>query len=141
ARQRHQPAQGVQLLHSGLAALAVIVAGLLARSWVMRLWSVGLISVLSVALITWGEPYYTSVWKLPYAPQISHELLVVLINAVVIGLPLGLLGWWLARRMARSADRSPRGFWLGPLADSTPAAIADGPFFLGFVVLGLAVIL
>src|SRR5215213_2173649 len=61
--------EGVQLLHSGLAALAVIVAGLLARSWVMRLWGVGLVSVLSVALIAWGEPYYTRLWTSPYAPQ------------------------------------------------------------------------
>lgn len=133
--------EGVQLLHSGLAALAVIVAGLLARSWVMRAWSVGLISVLSIALVAWGVPIYWPIWRLPYANIISPEAMVVLVNGLAIGLPLGLLGWWLARRMAKSDCRSPRGFWLGPLADTTPVAASDGPFFIGFVTLGLAVIL
>lgn len=133
--------EGVQLLHSALAALAVIVAAVLARSWVVRLWGVGLVSVLSVVAITWGEDYYAFLWKQPGGYLVSLQFLVVLVNAIVIGAPLLLLGWWLARRSARAAERSPRGFWLGPLADSTPAAVEDTPFFMGFVVLGLAGIL
>jgi hypothetical protein len=133
--------EGIQLLHSALAALAVIVAGLLARSWAMRLWSAGLVAVLSLALVNWWERGYTYLWAQVAFLGGTRDLFVVLFNGLVIGAPLLLLGWGLCRWMARTADRSPREFWLGQRADTTPEAISDAPFFMGFVVLGLACVL
>lgn len=130
--------EGVQLLHSALAALAVLAVGLLARSWVVRAWAVGLAVVLSVALVGWFERYYDVlgvlfVWLPFYTSPVLH---VFLANAVLIGVPLWLLGRWLAGRAARASQGGA-----GPGAEGTPDAVADSPFFFGFVTLGLAGVL
>ena len=130
--------EGIQLLHSTLAALAVLVAGLLARSWVARLWAVVLALVLSIALVAWNAELYASLGdSLGLVPFISQALHVFLVNVVLIGLPLWLVGWWLARRAASVRTTGA----LARVEDETPAARADAPFFLGFVALGMAAIL
>ena len=91
--------EGVQLLSSGLAALAVIACGLLAPSRWLRFWGVALVVVLSVALNAYFRPFYDlDVLGLRNATYPSRELRTVAVNAVLLGLPLWLLGWWAARR-------------------------------------------
>ncbi|MFN8633274.1 MAG: hypothetical protein U0893_05405 [Chloroflexota bacterium] len=125
--------EGVQLLSSPLAALGAIAAALLARSWVMRIWGVGLVVVLSVALVIWWRPVYDSLGR-PSFP--TRELRAALMNAVLIGLPLGLLCWRLAVRAYRPRIAESE----VPVTPDTDAARLDGPFFAGFVVLALSTV-
>jgi hypothetical protein len=126
--------EGAQLLDSPAAALAVLAAGLFARSWVMRAWGAALVAVLSVVLVIWFRPFYDLLGR-PDFP--TRELRVVLMNAILIGLPLWLLcSWLVARRGGQKASTT-----VEALTDDTLAAKADGPFFFGFVVLALATIL
>ena len=121
--------EGVQLLSSELAAIAVIALGLVSPSRSLRLWSVALLVVLSVALNAYFRPFYElEGFGLRGLTYPSRELRTVLINAVSIGLPAWLLGWWATR-----GAKPPH---------PTPATISDDlPFFYGFVVLALAAIL
>jgi hypothetical protein len=160
--------EGVQLLSSGLAALAVIALGLLSPSRTLRFWSVALLVVLSVALNAYFRPFYEleeiGLRGLTYP---SRELRTVAINALLIGLPAWLLGWWLTRgkalspgpaltpqpplpcegegeptRELRNDSPPPRtGEGQGVGAPSVGPIAEDLPFFFGFVVLGLAAIL
>lgn len=128
--------EGVQLLSSGLAALAVFALGLLSPNRSLRPWSVALLVVLSVGLNAYFRPFYElQQLGLRGAAYPSRELRTVLINAVLLGLPVWLLSWWLARRARKStrAAESPSPFAL-PGSD-------DLPFFFSFVVLSLAAIL
>ena len=116
--------EGVQLLASGLAALAVIAFGLLTRSRWLRFWSVALVVVLSVALSVYFRSFYEldelGLRDLTYP---SRELRTVAVNALLLGVPLWLLGWQLTRKAP------------------PPTPPSDLPFLFGFVVLALAVIL
>jgi hypothetical protein len=98
--------EGVQLLDSGLAALAVIAFGLVTPSRWLRFWSVALLVVLSVALNAYVRPFYEleqlGFRGLTYP---SRELRTVVINAVLIGLPAWVLGWLLTRGKAPSPVR------------------------------------
>jgi hypothetical protein len=101
--------EGVQLLSSGLAALAASVLGLLTPSRWLRFWSVGLLVVLSVALNAYMRPFYElEGLGLRGATYPSRELRTIAINAVLIGLPLWLIGWWLARGKPPPPDPLPR---------------------------------
>ena len=130
--------EGVQLLSSGLAAWAVIACGLLAPSRWLRCWSVALVVVLSVALNPYFRPFYDlDALGLRNAAYPSRELRTVAINALLLGLPLWLLGRWTTRRLSRRSSPPPRtGEGLGE-GDTSP----DLPFCFGLVVLALAVIL
>src|SRR5262249_18390608 len=70
----------------------------------------------------------------------SVELRAIFLNADLIGLPLwlisGRLAVWAARRKNPWVDRDSRA-----VLDETPAAAMDAPFFLGVVVVVLALIL
>jgi hypothetical protein len=90
--------EGVQLLSSGLAALAVIGLGFLLPSRWLRFWSVALLVVLSVALNAYFRPFYElEELGLRGFTYPSRELRTVAVNAALIGLPTWLLGWWLTR--------------------------------------------
>jgi hypothetical protein len=128
--------EGVQVMTSALGAWAAIVAGLLARSAWARTWGIGLLLVLSIALSLWWRPFYDSIGRWD---SISRELRVVLVNGVLIGAPLWLVGWlvsgaqlWTPLRMGRRAEAPD---------DETPAARQDTPFFLLFSALGMAAVL
>jgi hypothetical protein len=125
--------EGVQLLSSPMAALLAIAAALLARSWVMRLWGVGLVVTLSVVLVIWFRPLYDSLGR-PSFP--TRELRAALMNAVIIGIPLTLVSWGVVRLAyrARSADDA------APSLRDTDAAVLDGPFLAGFVVLAMSTV-
>jgi len=150
--------EGVQLLGSALGALATLAVGLLARSWVVRLWAVALAVVLSVALAAFAPTFYSFGFDRAAFP--SREIRAFVANAVLFGLPLWLASRWLARRafggaavMAAassggtpaSSGGTPASSTAVPSATSanelTPAAVADAPFFIGFVALALAAIL
>jgi hypothetical protein len=126
--------EGVQVLTSALGAWATIMAGLVARSGVARAWGIGLILLLSTALALWWRPFYDSLGR--FEP-FSRELRVVVMNAVLIGLPLWFLASVLMGKAPCADADSPR----AATDDETPAAIQDTPFFLGFATLGLAAIL
>jgi len=130
--------EGVQFLASSLAAWAVIACGVLAPSRWLRFWSVALVVVLSVALNAYVRPFYDlDALGLRNAAYPSRELRTVAINALLLGLPLWLLGRWTTRRLSRRSSPPPRtGEGLGE-GDTSP----DLPFCFGFVVLALAVIL
>ena len=164
--------EGVQLLSSGLAALAVIALGVLAPSCWLRFWGVALLVILSVALNAYFRPFYElEEIGLRGVTYPSRELRTVAINAILIGLPLWLLGWWLTRQRTPAPDLplADVGYLRGPQLtthrEPTSSALpfaggrggggphgrSDGlggdpiaedlPFFFGFVVLGLAAIL
>jgi hypothetical protein len=125
--------EGVQLLSSQLAALAVIVFGLLSPRRSLRLWTVALVVVLSVGVNLYFRPFYElQPLGLRGATFPSRELRTFVVNLGLVGLPVWLLSRWLSRRVRRSSG-------------GTAAAIAPGsedlPFLYGFVVTGLAVIL
>ena len=126
--------EGVQVLSSALGAWATIAAGLLARSGVARAWGVGLILILSTALALWWRPFYDSLGRFDL---ISREFRVVIMNAVLIGVPL----WLLARALVRTAPRAEEDGTPATSQDETPEAVRDAPFFLAFATLGLAAIL
>ena len=127
--------EGVQLLSSGLAALAVLALGLLSPARSLRLWSVALLVVLSVALNAYFRPFYElQELGLRGAAYPSRELRTVAINAVLIGRRSGCSGGG-SRDGARKAGRSPE-----PNPGRCPGS-EDLPFFFGFVVLSLAAIL
>ena len=149
--------EGVQLLSSGLAALAAIVFGLLTPSRWLRFWSVALLVVLSVALNAYFRAFYEldelGLRNLTYP---SRELRTVAVNALLIGLPLWLLGWRLTRGKAPPPAPLPIAMERGnrfqvaggsPLHRSGegqgvgPPSATDLPFLFGFVVVGLAIIL
>ena len=94
--------------------------------------------VLSVALNAYVRPFYDlDALGLRNAAYPSRELRTVAINALLLGLPLWLLGRWTTRRLSRRSSPPPRtGEGLGE-GDTSP----DLPFCLAFVVLALAVIL
>jgi hypothetical protein len=120
--------EGIQLLDSSLAALAAIAVAVFARSRVMRLLGIAVVMVLSVALVIWWRPFYDSLGR-PAFP--SREGRVILMNVLLFGLPLWLVGSWLARRSpTRQSSAAP-----------VSAATTDGPFFIGFLMLALFAIL
>jgi len=126
--------EGVQLLHSSMAALAVFALGLLDRSATIRLWTLALMAVVSVTMAAWWFPFYESFARtLP----LSRQLRTAILNGQVFGLPLWLaLGWLAARRgPVRDTGRD------GSVPGQTLASRVDGPFFFGFAALGLAAIL
>jgi hypothetical protein len=138
--------EGVQLLTSPLAALAALAVGLQARSVVMRALGIALVVVLTVALRDYlaAQPPLAALYGLGPGdlPWPSRELRVVLVHAVIIGLPLWLLTDVLA---GRTAARERRVNGTGVAVDAsrgglTPDAVIDAPFMLGFVVVGLALI-
>ena len=131
--------EGVQLLNSALAAWAVIALGLLLPSRWLRFWSVALVVVLSVALNAYFRPFYDlEDFGLRGVAHPSRELRTVVINAFLIGLPCWLMAWWLARHTsAPSGPETQAATATRPL----PAVSQDMPFFFGFVVVGLAMIL
>src|SRR5688572_3072587 len=147
--------EGVQLLSSGLAALAVIALGVLSPSRWRRLWSVALLVVLSVALNAYFRPFYElEEIGLSGVTYPSRELRTVAINAVLIGLPLWLLGWCTTRREPPPPTPPHCDGEGGEMRLDSPAPAHGGggrgvgaasaedlPFFFGFVVLGLAAIL
>jgi hypothetical protein len=126
--------EGLQILLSPLGAWATIVVGLVASSRVVRAWGIGLALILSTALALWWRPLYDSLGR--FEP-FSREFRVVLMNAVLIGLPL----WWLAVVISRRATGPQKADALTAAVDETLGADQDAPFFLGFAVLGLAAIL
>ena len=126
--------EGVQILTSALAAWATLMVGLVARSGVSRAWGTGLILILSTALALWWRPFYDTLGRLE---PFSREFRVVVMNAVVIGLPL----WSLASMLVRKAPCADADSTREATVDETPAAVQDTPFFLGFATLGLAAIL
>jgi hypothetical protein len=72
----------------------------------------------------------------------SRELRTVAVNALLIGLPAWLLGWW-ATRSCPPLPRTGEGLGEGDVSRRPGQGniSADLPFFFGFVVLGLAAIL
>src|SRR4029077_10410204 len=91
--------EGVQLLSSELAALAVIALGLVSASRSLRLWSVALLVVLSVALNAYFRPFYElEGFGLRGVTYPSRELRTVVVNAVLLGVPVWVLGWLLSRK-------------------------------------------
>jgi hypothetical protein len=156
--------EGVQLLGSSLAGLAVIAYGLVASSRWPRFWSAALLVVVSVALNGYFRAFYElEALGLRNVTYPSRELRTVVVNAVAIGVPAWLLGWWLTRRAAShraplapshathqesdglTTDGSPPmcgGASSGAgLPSSRDAEAEDLSFLFGFVVLALAVIL
>jgi hypothetical protein len=131
--------EGVQLLGSSLAALAVIAYGLITPSRVMRFWSVALLVVLSVGLRTYLESFYQpGTFGILGAAYPSPELLTISVNAVLIGVPAWLLGCLLTRGTKR---RSPARDGSDTGQCDLPAVTEDLPFLFGFVVIALAAIL
>ena len=186
--------EGVQLLNSSLAALAVIAIGLITPSRWLRFWSTTLLVVISVALIdffpsfykvgkvvlvggligglvggllsnervrgvvlergirrvSWGAIVFGLVvglvggLGLGLAGELLGEkypslaLQAFAANALLIGVPMWLLGRWLTRtsETGRVAGDRPDTVWREP-----PAVAEDLPFLLGFVTLALAAIL
>jgi hypothetical protein len=130
--------EGIQMLGSALAALAAISAGLMSRSWVMRLLGVALVVVLGVGYVDYNRAFYDLGFGKAAYP--SPELRSLFLNADLIGLPLWLISGrlvrWASRRRTTLGDRESRA-----LLDDTPAASVDAPFFLGLVVVVLALIL
>ena len=130
--------EGVQMLGSALAAFDVIAVGLLSRSWGMRLLGVTLVVLLSVALVDYNRPFYDLGLGREGWP--SYPLRALFLNVDLIGLPLWLICAWLAARSSRRlADPRSRSSWTA--FDETPAARIDTVFFLGLVVVILALIL
>jgi len=130
--------EGVQMLGSALAAFAVIAVGLLSRSWVMRLLGVALVVLLSVALVDYSRAFYDLGLGREGWP--SYPLRALFLNIDLIGLPL----WLICARLAARSSRRPTdpGSRASRAAfDETPAARIDALFFLGLVVLILALIL
>src|SRR5581483_6478639 len=117
---------------------AAIAAGLLSRSWVMRVLGALLVSILGMAYVDYNRAFYDLGFGGTGVP--SPVLRALALNVELIGLPLWLLsrnlaGWAERRRSSRGADDGPAARY------ETPAAAVDAPFFLGFVVVGLAFIL
>ncbi len=128
--------EGVQLLMSSAGAWAAILAGLLARSGAARGWGIGLFLVLSVAFVSWWRPFYDSVGRFE---SVSREFRVVVMNAVLMGVPLWLVCWGLARRTPSSPATSDDDLRTQETPE-LPAAVEDAPYFLLFAALGLAAI-
>src|SRR4051794_10555552 len=87
--------EGVQVMTSALGACAAIMAGLVMRSAFARFWGIGLLLVLSTALALWWRPFYDGIGRWEW---MSRELRVVIVNAVLIGVPLWLIGWLATKR-------------------------------------------
>jgi hypothetical protein len=131
--------EGVQLLNSALAAWGVVALGLLLPSRWLRFWGVALVVVLSVALNAYFRPFYDlEGFGLRGVAYPSRELRTVVINVILIGLPLWLAASWLA---ARPAPARALAMHVTPASRDLPAVSQDVPFFFGFVVVGLAMIL
>jgi hypothetical protein len=183
--------EGVQLLGSSLAALAVIACGLVTPSRWPRFWSAALVTVVSVALTpAFGSLYALGKFGLLGAlvggivaaltssdaarrlmldrgarrsthrttivglvvgvaigwmsglvglASLSPEVQTVAVNAVLLGVPVWLLGRWLTR-----GSKSGTEAHCGPedSQQSQPPLVAEDLSFLyGFVVLALAAIL
>ena len=127
--------EGVQLLCSSLAALAVIAYGVLAPSRWLRFWGVTLVVVLSVALNAYFRPFYElESLGLRGVAYPSRELRTVLINSLLLGMPLWLLGWLLTRRAAATPKPATT-------SGARDAAADDLQFLFGFVVVALAIVL
>ena len=155
--------EGVQFLGSALAAMMALAVGVLARSWWLRLVGVAILVVLAVPLVTYQRPFYDIQLGLAKIPFITRETRATLANLVAIGVPLGLLSWWLVRRIDSRPSPQPSLTNTGPLprvrgkgsysprplgeglgvreADDTPVAVLDTPFFVLTVLAGLAVLL
>lgn len=129
--------EGVQLLNSSLAGLCVVAAGLAARSRLMRLLGVTLVVILSIPLMPGWTPDYTP--GRPLYP--STELRAALTSALFLGLPLWFGCAWLAAWMRGPTDDRPDSRPTVMAPGTPPAAVADGPFFLGVVLLALSTIL
>jgi hypothetical protein len=130
--------EGIQMLGSALAALAVIGAGLAAHSTALRVLAVALIAVLSVGIGPYAQGLYGLIWT----PDgyISYQLTVVLVNAIVICVPFWLLTRYLSRRRAQTAT-AQSGVCKSSTPEATAAATSDAPFFLGLVVAVIFLIL
>jgi hypothetical protein len=129
--------EGVQLLGSALAALLALLFGLLSRSRLMRVLAVTMVVILSVVLSAYWRPFYDVQLGLARITFVSRELRAVLVNVVLVGLPLWIVTWWIARRAGQTSTSPDESAPNAP----TPAAALDAPFCLGIVVLVLAVIL
>ena len=182
--------EGVQLLASSLASLAVIALGLLSPSRWLRFWSVALVVVLSAGLDIYAGTLFRAgrfalvgalvcgaigglvrlapvrravldrgvhlstpratvlglvvglviglVFWLVGESYPSVPLQTMALTAVLIGLPLWLLGRWLAHAtepVSPAPGRPDSG------SSESPAVAEDLPFLFGFVTLGLAAIL
>ena len=125
--------EGVQLLSSSMGAWAVVMAGLVSRSRVIRLWAVGLVLVLSIVALPWLQSYYDAVLRVR---SLSRALLIVAMNGVLIGLPLWFFTRWPASRGSPARVHQDA----QPVLDETPAAAEDAPFFLAFCALAMAAI-
>jgi hypothetical protein len=124
--------EGVQILTSPLGAWAAVLAGLVARSGVARAWGIALVLILSTAIALWWRPVYDSLGR--FEP-FSREFRIVVMNAVVLGVPLWFGARALVRRPAAHGGASPS------VVDETPGAELDTPFLLAFSALGLAAII
>lgn len=128
--------EGVQLLGSGLAALAAIACGLFSRSPASRFWGIALVVVLSVAMSTYLRAVYEAGLGRLDVP--SRELRALLVNAIVIGAPAWFALGWLSRRLTRRLTRRPPSGVVNP---DVRSASQDAPFFLAAVVVGLTAVL